>query len=327
MEKVIVHGCGGAGISIVARYIEKMKDDELLNVETRYLDTSRADISRFENLDSKDIHIITSKKLGTIIDGSGGRRDTNSAEISENINEYINKVKYEHGEVHIVVSSASGASGSVLSSLLIMGLRKMNVPVVFIAITDTTSVKYAEHSLNTLKYVELAGKKYGYKIPTILIENNGNRDNIDRRVSLQIESISIMNSGKIKSLDTMDTKLFLESGYDDSADGGIYTLSILSGGMDAIKNEYINTLRILSTDAALIPDAKVGQYKVCVIDMEMVDKLASMSLSTPLYFAITNTINIDKIIKIKEELEIKKSSIEKKKSFLDDEDEIDGLMI
>lgn len=81
-------------------------------------------------------------------------------------------------------------------------------------------------------------------IETILIEN----------VSLQIESISIMNSGKIKSLDTMDTKLFLESGYDDSADGGIYTLSILSGEWMLLKMSISNTLRILSTDAALIPE-------------------------------------------------------------------------
>ena len=327
MEKTIVHGCGGAGVSIVAKYVESLTKDSMLNVETRYLDTSRADIDRFKDLNIENIHIITSKKLDTVIDGSGGRRDTNSTEIQDNINKYVDAFKYGHGEVHIVVSSASGGSGSVASTLLIAALKKLNVTVIFICITDNSSLKYTEHSVNTLKYLELVGNKYSYKIPTIMIANEERTEVTDKRVAIQIEALAILNSGHIKSFDTMDTKLFLTNGYNDKDTGGIYTLSILSGDMSRLGDEYISTLRVLDNGLNVkLPDG-IGQYKIGIIDRVVEDRLLEAQLSLPIYYAVTSNINIEKIGKLKEDLVRQYSMVVKRKVFLDEEDSIDGLII
>ncbi len=160
-----------------------------------------------------------------------------------------------------------------------------------------------------------------------MIANEERTEVTDKRVAIQIEALAILNSGHIKSFDTMDTKLFLTNGYNDKDAGGIYTLSILSGDMSRLGDEYISTLRVLDNGLNVkLPDG-IGQYKIGIIDRVVEDRLLEAQLSLPIYYAVTSNINIEKIGKLKEDLVRQNSLVVKRKVFLDEEDSIDGLTI
>ena len=178
MSRLIVYGLGGAGVSIVAKEIEKLTINEEINVETRYMDTSDADIKAYD-LNPDNVHLVTTSKLNVSIDGSGGKRSELDEYISAFIPKHINESAYAEGDVYVVITSTSGGSGSLLAPRFISSIKALGRPIICIMLTDTTSVYYCDTTLKTLAHIEKLGRKLDCLIPTIQIDNNTDEKRAD----------------------------------------------------------------------------------------------------------------------------------------------------
>lgn len=330
---LVVHGCGGAGINITAQEIERLKKDNAVfgNVKTKYIDAATADISEYEFIPENDKFIISSNKLNQAVDGAGGVREALDKFITEDIKNYVDKLDKQPDDIHVVISSASGGSGSLIAPRLIHNLKMLKLPVIYIMVTDTSSVLYCDNSLKTAKHIELAGNKYNYSIPTIMIDNKDALDIVNARVGLQVEQLAILCNGNHKSLDTTDMIMFASNGYDKEATG-LVTISIhTSDSIAKISDSFISTLRILTDDRLFKLDTtvlpKVRQYKQGYPNEAVVSRIKECKLTLPLYFAITTNNALSKLDAIKADLAKKFKIKEEKKSFFDDNDTDLGVNI
>lgn len=324
--KVIVHGCGGAGVNITAQVVERLKEvvEVFGVVETRYIDTATADVGEYDFIPESDVFIISSNKLNKVIDGAGGVRESLDKFIVEDIKNYVDKLDKAIDDIHIIISSASGGSGSLIAPRLIHNLKMLKLPVIYIMVTDTSSVMYCDNSLKTAKHIELAGNKYGYSIPTIMIDNKEALDVVNARVGIQVEQLAILCNGNHKSLDTTDMIMFASNAYDKDTTGlvtiGIHTNDTIS----KLSDSFISTLRILTNDRLFKLDTnilpKVRQYKQGYPTEPVVERIKECKLTMPLYFAITPNNALAKLDAIKTDLAKKFKIKEEKKVFFDDDD-------
>jgi hypothetical protein len=324
--RVLVHGCGGAGVNITAQEIERLKQDVKVFglVETRYIDTATADINEYEFIPDSDKFIISSGKLNKNIDGAGGVRESLNEFITEAVKNYVDCLDKHSDDIHIVISSASGGSGSLIAPRLIHNLKTLKLPVIYIMVTDTSSVMYCDNSLKTAKHIEVAGNKYNYSIPTIMIDNKDAVDVVNARVGLQVEQLAILCNGNHKSLDTTDMLMFIGNAYDKEATG-LVTLSIHTNDtISKLSDSFISTLRILTDDRLFKLDtnvlSKVRQYKQGYPNDDVVARIKECKLPLPLYFAITTNSALAKLDAIKTDLTKKFKIKEDKKVFFDDDD-------
>lgn len=324
--KVIVHGCGGAGVNITAQEVEGLKENaEVFGaVETRYIDTATADINEYDFIPDDDKFIIRSGKLNKTVDGAGGVREALDKFITEAVKNYVDNIDMNTGDIHIVISSASGGSGSLIAPRLIHNLKTLKLPVIYIMVTDTSSVMYCDNSLKTAKHIELAGNKYGYSIPTIMIDNKEALDVVNARVGLQVEQLAILCNGNHKSLDTTDMTMFASNAYDKDATGLVSISIHTNDSISKISDSFISTLRILTDDRLFKLDTnvlpKVRQYKQGYPNDAVISRIKECKLTLPLYFAITTNNAIVKLDTIKTDLNKKFKIKEEKKVFFDDDD-------
>ena len=329
-QRVIIHACGGCGVTITKKEIEELREDGLLNVEIKYIDTSTADIAEL-NIDNKDVYLIKNAKLNKNVDGSGGKRAALDSHITEGMKDYIEKLDTVKEDIHIVVSSASGGSGSLIGPRLIHNLKSSGAAAIYITITDTSSVEYCINTIDTLKHIDIMGRKYGYTIPTLPIDNADSIAIVNKRVGVTVDLLSILFSAKHKSLDTADMLLFANNGYDTDA-AGLVSLSIYDdANINKLKDSFISTLRILTTDEYFKVDtevlSKIRQYKIGHITPDLLERLDNSKYSHPIYFAITRNNVVDKIMAIKYELEEKLKINEDKREVFDMSDDVNGISI
>lgn len=323
MNKVRIYGAGGAGVTIAAKNIQQLVTDSFLDVEVKYIDTSRADINSLD-VDSRDTYII-SNSVGRDIDGSGGVRESLDKYITDAMPEYVDGLSFGDTDIHIVLSSASGGSGSLIAPRLIHNLKSTGAPVLYITLVDTSSIQYCETSIKTLKHIDLMGRKYGYSVPTMIVDNNDAIKVVNSRVGLNVELLSLLLSAKHKAIDSADNVMFASNGYDKDA-LGLVTLSLhTEDSISRLKGSLLSTLRVLTDDEYYKIDTnildKVKQYKVGYPSEEGLERLKTLNLSVPLYFAITPNSSVRKIEAIKADLEEKLTIKEDKQEvFSDDED-------
>lgn len=324
--RVLVHGCGGAGVNITAQEIERLKENvEVFGVvETRYIDTATADIGEYDFIPEHDKFIISSNKLNKNVDGAGGVREALNEFITEDIKNYVDTLDKHSDDIHIVISSASGGSGSLIAPRLIHTLKMLKLPVIYIMVTDTSSVMYCDNSLKTAKHIELAGNKYGYSIPTIMIDNKDALDVVNARVGLQVEQLAILCNGNHKSLDTTDMIMFASNAYDKEATGLVSISIHTNDTISKLSDSFISTLRILTDDRLFKLDTnvlpKVRQYKQGYPSEVVVARIKECKLPLPLYFAITTNSALVKLDAIKTDLNKKFKIKEEKKVFFEDDD-------
>ena len=327
MAKVIIHCCGGAGITIGSKEIVRLMNDPALNIEVRFVDTSLADINSLPNIDEKKVFLIGEGRL----DGSGGKRDALDQEITKAMPEYVKKLAMDKDDIHIVLSSASGGSGSLIGPRLIHNLKTLKAPTIYITLIDTSSIEYCNTSIKTLAHIDLMGAKYNYSIPTLIIDNKDAIKMVNARIGVRTELLSILLSATHKALDTADVKLFASNAYDAEVKGlvsiGVYKENTIVN----LKDSLISSLRVLTNDEEFKIDttvlSKVRQYKIGYLSEELSLRLSELSYPMPIYFAITpnNALNI--INTAKKELEAKLSIKEDKVQMFDSSTDIGGVSI
>ena len=321
--KKIIHACGGCGINITATELDLLKHQPELygDVSVKYIDTARADVDEYEFIDDKDVYIITSQK-----EGAGGIREALDSYISEDIKTYVDTLKLKKDEIHIVISSASGGSGSSIGPRLIHALKSLGHPVIYVMVTDTSSMFYTNTSLKTAKHIEIAGNKYGYSVPTIIIDNKESLEVVNKKVALQVEMLTILFSGLHKSIDNTDSLLFAGNAYDKNVTGLVSVSIHTNDSISKLSDSLITTMRVLTDDRQFKVDVdilpKLNQYKIGYPNDKTIEAIKSNKLVLPLYYAITTNSSLAKLETLKNELDKKSKITEEKKSFVSDDDDI-----
>ncbi len=202
MEKlkgnVRLYACGGAGTNIVKMFEEFRNEEEpgRARLEAVYVDTSRSNLSAAIPEDA--IYLFDNK------DGSGGVRKDNHKPIAERAKEILHQ--HRPLDINIVVSSASGGSGSVIAPVLVSELLADGQQVVVIMIGATDTKLFIKNTINTLKSYEGISNKHGVPVVAAYLENSAEfpRAQVDQAAFRLISSLSYVYSRENAELDSRD---------------------------------------------------------------------------------------------------------------------------
>lgn len=230
---IAVYACGGLASNQAPKLHAAFQDtpEGFANIELYAIDTSD---SNFQNLpQGTKTYLIPNK------DGSGQKRNLNSSSIMERVKEITRNFK--PADLNIVISSASGGSGSVLAPLIARELVNSKFPVVIITVGDLSTRKFAENTIGTLRSYENFTKTPDAR-PFVMayFENKGaqSRKEVDAQIIKLVADLSCLFSGQNAELDSQD--LFHWLNYQDVTDGRVQlaNLSVLHDGETLDEETY-----------------------------------------------------------------------------------------
>ena len=238
-NKCTLIGCGGMGINIVKRFLNK-GDDGFANLDIYMLDTSRSNIPKEVNED----HIY----LFDGLDGSGKLRSSNYATIAERSREILQKVK--PSDLTILVHSASGGSGSVIGPVLVSELMKKDTMVIVVTIGSSDSRIEAENSIKTLKSYAVIADKHNKPVNVIYSQNTEtmNRGAVDKVIETNIILSTLFFSGDNRELDKSDLRNFLNYDRVTSYKPMLTLVDFFSGKVALGKDQSVVTAVTLIDD-------------------------------------------------------------------------------
>lgn len=249
MNKIVVHGCGGAGINISDKVLYEVSKlgEGFSEFDFHFLDSSNVDYDNMKN-HMGDLFLIRSSKLSQAqINGAGGDRNIVRDAVIESVPQYIDKYgfKKETNVYHLVIHSSSGGSGSAIGPLLTAELIKRNIPTIVFMISDCCDSLKASNSLKTLLGYDGIARKRSQCLLSFHIDNSTVRDENDkivndflgreREVNKKIKNIiSILScflSGQNSTVDSTDMTNFLDqSNFKSlSIEPGLHTMMISKG--------------------------------------------------------------------------------------------------
>lgn len=195
---VMVYACGGAGLNIGSLLEQYRGGNELgfANLNISYVDTSMSNMRA--NIAQENCFIFEG------IDGSGQKRTENHEQIAKNIKAILHKFK--PSDLNIVISSASGGSGSVIAPLIVSELLANDQSTIVISIGSADTRLFAENTLNTIKSYESISRMRGKPVVSYYVENNKNvsRSDVDKNVCQTVISLCMLYSRENRELDTRD---------------------------------------------------------------------------------------------------------------------------
>ena len=282
--QVRVYCCGGAAVNVVYPLIEVghgASDPGYADIEYTVLDTSRS------NLLGKDIpediffHVENREK--DITDGSGKVKTTNLAAARQAVPEILNM--YPPADLNIVVSSASGGSGSVINSLLVTELLSRGKNVVVISIGSSTSAKEIGNTLTTLESYQAIAEKRDRPVVCYYLDNSkatlGHNDNMARTIILLLAAIW---SGENLGLDRKDLENLLNYQNVTEYQPGLVGLDICGQGetITVPKGMAVSTVvtMIASNEEDHNPGIPVGYHSYGVFSDSSISRL---NVGTPLH--------------------------------------------
>lgn len=191
--------CGGGAINIASIFETCRGQVEAGSapIEVSYLDTSSAN---FTDKMPKDFTMV----IPTSNDGSGGLRAENNKAIKEHVPSVLQK--HEPGYCTIVLSTASGGSGSVIAPYLTAELLRRDEMVIPIVIGDATQGHWIKNTLATLSSYEKISAAQEMALPIGYFENTRQRSlsDVDSDVVDLIIAISILFSRQNEGIDSRD---------------------------------------------------------------------------------------------------------------------------
>ena len=241
-NKMICHFCGGAAISVSDKVFRPVSElgDGFANVEFHYVDTSTANISKIEPL-GEFWQIETSLHGKEKITGSGGERTTHINDARVSINKYLDNGKWTKmvpNEYHVVVSSASGGSGSILAFFTAERLLKVGIPVIMVAIGDSSSAILAINTKNHLASLNNLAIQNGKALSIIYVNNHAidsgapisSEKEADKMLYNYISTLALFLSSNNGDIDRQDMRNIIDqSSYKTiTVAGGLYGLQFFS---------------------------------------------------------------------------------------------------
>lgn len=210
--KVMIYGCGGAGINVVSSY-DVPQGNGYPDTEKVYLDTSEANMSVLSNDDRSRFFKIKG------MHGAGKKRLTSySSGAVEQIPEFLLTAK--PGTMNYVVFSLGGGSGSICGPLLVEELVSRGEAVMCIIVGDLSSFKTAENTLSTFKGLSLIPSNNDRALSfmyfenvvnsTVVSPNVGNEQHVDANIHKTLNKLLFLTSEQNNRIDRQDTFNFFD---------------------------------------------------------------------------------------------------------------------
>jgi len=279
-QQIRIYAAGGAGLNIVQAFMAGPRTADSMAVtavlKPCYLDTSYSDIHAGTDR-SQIFHLNDSGDASITHDGGGKIQSFNNAAIRDSIQPMLGR--FEPTLFNIIVSSASGSSGSVFGLHTAAQLLEMGkIPLVILIGTTASSLEMRNTARTIEKFREVAAA-YKKPISIYYVENGHGRSivDVDRDVQGMISHLAVMLSGMNAKLDTQDfvtffdytrvaeippTAVLIDSGALEKSDGGrtiISKVQLLRPGIDASSYALTDVEKGLAYHTwGYYPDSLVG---------------------------------------------------------------------
>jgi cell division GTPase FtsZ len=201
MSKIVIHAVGGAGQNIATKVSAAYQAST--EVKVLRIDSSKA------NYDGDDLFLLTHRDESKIIDGGGGVIGTHLDEGQAFLSKYIavNKLLTEDSDVHVIIHSSSGGTGSTLGSSLAEYLRKLNKAVLVCMITDDFDTIRIENTLKVFK--RYRGISIKHPMSILFAENKGKhederRNDADALIVDTVNLLGVLLEKETLELDSRD---------------------------------------------------------------------------------------------------------------------------
>lgn len=204
--RVRVLACGGCGINI-ARVLEQFRNSNdvgIAKIEVSYIDTSRSNLGGAEfPIPEEAIYLVDG------LDGSGKIRRENAGEITARVRDILQH--HKPLDLTIVISSASGGSGSVIAPSLVNELLSRDAPVVVIAVGSTDTRLDIDNTIKTIKSYAQISNQNDKPISIAYFQNSSDtpRGKVDSQAGRVILALASVFSREHHELDTKDLFNFL----------------------------------------------------------------------------------------------------------------------
>lgn len=308
---------GGCGINLLADI--KLELEELggsfAKIKYSYIDTTDKTIQAHADL-AEDFTLIKSKRASVdAIDGMGGERASKEAtmDINANIKEYVDKLTNDVHVYYVVISSGSGASGSLISPLLTKELLAKGCNTVVTLVGDSSNLLGLHNTINTIStFQSIVSEKKGREnpsaasLPMIYYSNtiDGNttpatEKAVNDRVFKMLSILAMYTSGSIQNIDNTDMGLFFRASDYKSVDvdPGLYTLGVAIGSLDDKLTVMART--VISEDESIDIKIPLVHNKIGIA----ADDFKSYFKELPLYLLLRTGIMNVEARKLKETLD------------------------
>jgi hypothetical protein len=205
MKTLTVVGCGGTGSKFAERYIgKKSKQGEgFASVEVKILDSAKSD-RRLDNGMYTEENTWSFKGM----DGSGAFRSENAEAFVKELPSIMHWIGGQ--DSYVVISSASGGTGSVLSVLITEQLLREGKQVVAIVVGSYEDKQACVNTRNTL--YSFANIADNCEVPVVmhyLNNHHGGEALSDDMATRALMIMSVLFSGENQRIDTMDLNNWL----------------------------------------------------------------------------------------------------------------------
>lgn len=240
-----IYACGGAGINIMRDY-DLTSLPKAANINIVYIDTSNSNL--LKNTDNLNIYKINE------LDGSGQHRATNVAIIAEHINNCMGDFPPE--QFNIVISSASGGSGSVFAPLITKYIMEQDSIAIPFLIGDTTTTKYLDNTVSTLASYQHISENLNLPLNIAFYENTRNIQNKDNNTTIHygISAIRFLLSGLNAGLDSKDIYNFFRYSDVTNLKPSFNTLIFLNGKENVSQANKVAPYEHLAAALLLVSD-------------------------------------------------------------------------
>lgn len=290
-----LYACGGCGVNVVTAFTKFAGKFEhgFAQINPFFLDTSR---SNLRNLDVPEDHVYVIDN----VDGSGKKRDANYRVISESSKEMLHRFK--PSDINIVVHSASGGSGSVISPVLVSELLARGAPTIVVMIGSSDSRIEAENTIKTLKSYEVISQKRDMPVVAVYYENSKSmpRGKVDQQVQTMIVLLAVIFSGQNRELDSADLANFLNFPKVSSHESQLAYLDFFSKDIELPRGQTPITVVTLTddqTDSA--PGAHVEYQAVGFVDEKV---KAAVGVDLPVHAVVVEGFFIDTVHRLESRL-------------------------
>lgn len=282
-RRLRIFGCGGAGTNMLRKYMAEAFDYEGIEVLPTYIDTSRSNLPA--GVDPSICYLYEG------VDGSGKVRRENYEKISASIGDIL--VRHPAGDLNIVLSSASGGSGSIIGSEIATALYEREQNVVVILVGSIASNIEAENTKKTL--LTYAGIADSTGVPVVMsYHQNDNQSppsmvddlvNGDLVLLTALIGISAFDSG----LDSADMTHWLNFSKTTGNPAQLASLRIVTNNADFSEMVTANGTPISVATVADGHDntvfAEPVEYQCCAI-IPPADAFRQMAEMSPVHYVI-----------------------------------------
>ena len=265
MKKTVrLYACGGAGGNIAQKAIrdleQRLGQPGWANLITSFFDTSRSDL--LKNVPDEQVYIITDND-GNELDGAGQNR----AEIHPYVVPVVRSFLQSHqpGDLNLILSTASGGSGSVIAYELANELLARGEKVIFLLVGETRTTKVADNTKKTLASLDNLTARHNIPALVFYMQNSRNlrMEVVDTAIVSTIDYLCILYSGENHGLDSKDLDHWLNFQKNTSYKPQLASLNVINTALESNEGESMDDVngRILSSLPPVISVATLTNHR------------------------------------------------------------------